>query len=315
MQFFHGTNINFLGVRRYFFIMSLILTLSSILYVGIVKVDFGIDFTGGSEVAIKFANNIHTDQIRSAIEKSGVAGEEIKSYGENNQFLIRLKEVKTGKPSEKISEALKKFFPDNSFIILKTETIGPKIGKELMNLGILAVVLAVISMLIYIAFRFEFTFGLGAIVALVHDVIVSFGLVTLFHHLGIINNEFNQNMIAAMLTVVGYSVNDTVIVFDRIRENREKHKGLHFIKLANLSINETLSRTVNTVLTVVLVLITMVFFAGPVLQGFAFTMLVGILFGTYSSVYIATAFVVFYMKHFKKIDVEDPKATAAISSL
>ena len=180
-------------------------------------------------------------------------------------------------------------------------------------MGILAVILAVIAMLIYIAFRFEFTFGLGAIVALVHDVIISFGIVMLFHHLGIISNEFNQNMIAAMLTVVGYSVNDTVIVFDRIRENQEKHKGLHFIKLANLSINETLSRTINTVLTVVLVLITMVLLAGPVLQGFAFTMLVGIVFGTYSSVYIATAFVVFYMKTVKKIDVEDPKVIVVVS--
>ncbi len=313
MQFFHGTNLDFLGVRKYFFMMSLFLTVASLAYVAISGIDFGIDFSGGTEVAVKFNTNVHTDQIRTSITKSGITGEEIKSYGEANQFLIRLKDSKTGKPSEQITNALRNDFPGNQFVILKTETIGPKIGKELFNMGILAVILAVIAMLIYIAFRFEFTFGLGAIVALVHDVIISFGIVMLFHHLGIISNEFNQNMIAAMLTVVGYSVNDTVIVFDRIRENQEKHKGLHFIKLANLSINETLSRTINTVLTVVLVLITMVLLAGPVLQGFAFTMLVGIVFGTYSSVYIATAFVVFYMKTVKKIDVEDPKVVVVVS--
>ena len=306
MQFFHGTKIDFMGVRNYFFLLSLVLTISSLAIVTITGIDFGIDFTGGSELAVKFSKSIHTDEIRKVIDKNGFVGAEIKSYGEDNQFLIRMRE--SGKAAERAVTVMQNSFPDHKIELLKTDTIGPKIGKELFNLGILAVVLSVIAIMLYIAFRFEFKFGLGAIVALIHDVIVTFGIINVVHHLGWINIEFNQNMIAALLTVVGYSVNDTVIVFDRVRENMEKHKGLHFIKLMNLSINETLSRTINTVLTVVIVLVTIVLFGGPVLQGFAFTMLIGITFGTYSSVYVASAFVVWYLHKIKKVEIEDPTA-------
>jgi preprotein translocase SecF subunit len=312
MQFFHGTKIDFMKTRTLFFYISLVLTISSVLTVAITGVDFGIDFTGGSELAVKFDKVIHTDEIRGSIERGKFHGAEIKSYGEENQFLIRMRE--SGKAAERAIDVLRNDFPNNKIELLKTDTIGPKVGKELFNMGILAVILAVIAIMLYIAFRFEFKFGLGAIVALVHDVVVAFGIVNLVHHLGIINIEFNQNMIAAMLTVVGYSVNDTVIVFDRVRENMEKHKGLHFVKLINLSINETLSRTINTVLTVVIVLLIIVLFGGPVLQGFAFTMLVGITFGTYSSVYVASAFVVWYLRKVKKIEVDDPADAKLASS-
>lgn len=303
MQFFHGTNLDFMSMRRFFFFVSILLTFSSIVLVTVVGLDYGIDFVGGSELAVKFDKSIHTDEIRKSVEKLPFSGVEIKSFGEDNQFLIRMKE--SGKASNVVMEKLIKDFPQYKIELLKTDSIGPKIGKELRDLGFLSVILAVIAMLIYIAFRFEFTFGLGAIVALVHDVVVTFGIMIVVHKLGLIDMEFNQGTIAAVLTVVGYSVNDTVIVFDRIRENKEKHKGMHFIKLVNLSINETLSRTINTVLTVVLVLVTLVLMAGPVLQGFSFIMLTGIVFGTYSSVYVASAFVVWYLKKVKKVEVED----------
>ncbi len=169
-------------------------------------------------------------------------------------------------------------------------------------------------MLIYIGLRFEFTFGLGAIIALVHDVIFTLGMIVIFDKLGIINLEINQGIVAALLTVVGYSVNDTVIIFDRIRENREKHKGIPFAKIANLSINETLSRTIITVLTVLIVLLVMDFFSGPVLQGFAFTMTVGVIVGTYSSIYIATSFVLWYMKKVKKINIEEDIAKQTVAA-
>ncbi len=303
MQFFHNTQIDFLGKRKFFAVVSAVIIFLSFAVIFGFGIDYGIDFTGGTELAIKFKNTVNTDEIRSSVERAGYRGAEIKSFGAANQYLIRLRE--SGKTAEKVVDKLQNDFSSNEVTLLKTDTIGPKIGKELRSMGVLAVILAVIVILLYIAFRFEFVFGAAGVIALLHDVIFTFGVINFVHHMGWINVEFNQNMIAAMLTVLGYSVNDTVIVFDRIRENKDKHKGMHLVKLANQSINETLSRTINTVLTVVLVLIPIVFFGGPVLQGFGFTLLIGIVVGSYSSIYIASAFVVWYMKRFKKVEVEE----------
>lgn len=303
MQFFKKPNIDFVGRRKLFFIISSIIIGVSILLVIIIGFRFGIDFTGGTEIAIKVEKDLSTDQLRTILTKSKILPDEIKSYGEKNQFLLRFKEV--GEEAAKIETALLKTLNEYSVQILKKDTIGPKIGKELRFQAFIAVLLSIIAMLIYIGLRFEFTFGLGAIIALIHDVVFTLGMIVFFDKLGIINLEINQGIIAALLTVVGYSVNDTVIIFDRIRENREKHKGIPFAKIANLSINETLSRTVITVLTVLIVLVVMVFFSGPVLQGFAFTMTVGILVGTYSSIFVATSFVLWYMKKVRKLSIEE----------
>lgn len=303
MQFFKKPNIDFLGKRNTFFLISGTTIIISIILIFIVGLRFGIDFTGGSEIAIKVQKELTTDELRKKLSNAKVFPDEIKSYGEANQFLFRLKEV--GEEINKIETAIASTLKDYGVEILKKDSIGPKIGKELRFQAFIAVLLAIIGMLIYIGFRFEFLFGLGATIALVHDVIFTIGMIIIFDRLQIINLEFNQGILAAFLTVVGYSVNDTVIIFDRIRENREKQKGISFIKVANLSINETLSRTTMTVLTVVLVLVIMVFFSGPVLQGFAFTMLVGIITGTYSSIFIATAFVVFYLEKVKKVKFEE----------
>ncbi len=303
MQFFKKPNIDFIGKRKLFFIISSILIGFLILLVLIFGFRFGIDFTGGTEIAIRVEKDISTDQLRTTLTKSKILPDEIKSYGEKNQFLLRFKEV--GEDAAKIETALLGILKEYSVQILKKDTIGPKIGKELRFQAFIAVLFSIIAMLIYIGLRFEFTFGLGAIIALIHDVVFTLGMIVLFDKLGIINLEINQGIIAALLTVVGYSVNDTVIIFDRIRENREKHKGIPFAKIANLSINETLSRTVITVLTVLIVLVVMVFFSGPVLQGFAFTMTVGIIVGTYSSIFVATSFVLWFMKKIKKLNVEE----------
>lgn len=314
MQFFSKTNINFIGARFQFFIFSLVFIVGGLISTASLGIEFGIDFVGGTEVGVKFEKEVNTDLIRNVLNQSGFSGAEIKSFGEEGQHLIRLKQ--SGKVAEQIIAALQKAFPDNNITLLKADTIGPKIGSELRNQAILAIFLAIIGILIYIAFRFEFIFGLGAIVALVHDVLFTLGIVIVIHHLGIIDIEMNLSILAAFLSVIGYSVNDTVIIFDRIRENREKHKGMNFIKMVNLSINETLSRTINTVLTVVLVLVTLVFVAGPVLQGFAFTMLVGILVGTYSSIYIASSFVIWYLEKVKKLKFEEePAKKTAVSTV
>lgn len=303
MQFLHGTKIDFLGKRKTFIYVSLILNVVGILAPFILGLRFGIDFEGGTEIALKFSEKINTAEIRDVIDKQ-FQGAEIKSYGKENQFLVRVASSLGKDAKDKVMQALQVKYPNETITLLKVDAIGPKVGQELRTKALIAVILAVIAIMLYIAFRFEFTYGVGAAIAIIHDVLVTLALVTVFSKLGILNLEINQSMIAAFLTVVGFSVNDTVIIFDRVRENLERHKGFNMIKLMNLSINETLSRTINTVLTVVMVLLIITLFGGEVLQGFSFTMLVGIVTGTYSSIYIASAFVIWYLQNVKKIDVE-----------
>lgn len=303
MQFFKKTNIDFVGKRHLFFIVSLVLIGIGIVSAVIFPPTLSIDFTGGTEIAVDFHKSIHTDQIREAVEKAGIKGAEIKSYGQDNQFLIRIQQKSNTKSL--IENELKASFPDYKIEILKVDQIGPKIGKELGLQAVIAVILSVIAIMLYIAFRFEFMFGFGAVIALIHDVLFTFAVIVAVHNLGLIDIEISQSIVAALLTVIGYSINDTVIIFDRIRENREKYKGFDFIRMTNQSINETLSRTVNTVLTVVIVLLTIVILGGPVLQGFAFTMLVGIIIGTYSSVYIASSYTIWYLQKIKKVELKE----------
>ncbi len=306
MQFFHDTKIDFLSKRRLFFFASVILNVVGILVVLIKGLDYGIDFVGGTEVGIKFSGStaVQTEQVRKAMDDAKFVGSEIKSYGKTDEFLIRLPNI-AGKDysSAAIMENLKKTFPNQTLTLLKVDKIGPKVGAELRSKAFIALGLSFLMIMLYIAFRFEFLYGLGAIVALIHDAILAFVVSVMVHDLGIINLEVNQSMLAAMLTVIGFSVHDTVIIFDRIRENREKHKNMPFIEMVNLSINETLSRTINTVMTAVIVLFVITIFGGAVLQGFAFVMLIGFITGAYSSIYIASAFVAWYLETFKKYDL------------
>jgi preprotein translocase subunit SecF len=297
MRFFHNTNIDFIGKRKTFFFVSLItitLTLIGSIIIGPVM---GIDFAGGTEIGVKFQNTISAEEVRTAIESSGFDGAEIKSFGTANSYLIRVKD--SDDAPTLVENALNSKIANNPHTTLKVDKIGPKIGSEMRNDGLIAIVLAVIIILLYIGFRFEFVYGIGAIVALVHDVLLTFTFIVVFNKLGIVNLEINQSTLAALLTVLGYSINDTVIIFDRIRENVDKIKGRKLTEIFNLSINETLSRTINTTLTTSIVLLIIVIFGGPVLQGFAFTMLVGFIVGTYSSVFIASSFVLWYSKKSK----------------
>lgn len=318
MEFFRNTHIDFIGQRTKFFILSIVVTVAGLVAAAVAGIDYGIDFEGGNEIAVEFSQTTETGAVRAALEKAGYAGSEIKSYGQANQYLIRVADVPavqqnnaTTSVTDELMGTLQQSFPNENIKLLKSEKIGPKVGAELRQQALIAVVLSIIAILIYIALRFEFIYGLGAIIALVHDVLVAFAAVVIFHKLGILNLEINQNMIAAFLTVIGFSINDTVIIFDRIRENREVHKSMPLIPLMNMSINETLSRTINTVLTVVMVLLTMVLFGGEVLAGFAFAMLVGIVTGAYSSIYIASSFVIWYLEKVKKVNVHATTSTAA----
>ena len=289
MQYFNKTNIDFIGKRKILVTFSVSLTIIAILASIIWKPVLGIDFKGGSEIAVQISGNQSIGDIRKIISDGNIKSAEIKSYGEAGQFLIRVLE-ESG--ADLVQEILKKGFPNETITILKVDKIGPKVGSELLLDAVWAILLSFVAILIYVAFRFEFNFGVGAIIALIHDVIITFSLVVIVNHLGLVDLELNQTILAGMLTVIGYSINDTVVIMDRVRENREKHKGMNFAKLVNLSLNETLSRTLNTVLTTVIVLVVLFIFGGPVLQGFAFCMFWGIIFGTYSSLFIASSYIV-----------------------
>ena len=290
MQIFKKTNFDFVSKRKIFLTLSIILITAGFIVSFSLGLDYGIDFEGGVEMIAEFSKPVNTEQIRSAILGIGLTGAEIKSFGGENQYMIRIK--KTDKKAKDIVEEIHKAIPDNEVKLLKVDEIGAKIGNELRNQAIIAVIIALALLLIYIAFRFEFIFGLGAVIAIIHDAVVTFTVALVIHKLGIATIEIDQVFLAAMLTVICYSVTNTIIIFDRVRENLELMKGRDFVYVTNTSINETLNRTVITVITILMVLVTLIIFGGPVLLSFALIMTLGTIFGVYSSIYISTSFVI-----------------------
>lgn len=310
MQFFSNTHIDFLSKRRIFYIVSLVITVAGIAAAFIRGVDLGIDFEGGTEAEVRFEQPVDIADVRSAISEAGFVGAEVKSGGETDVLIrVRNPEEQTDESSgvdstlaAQLTSTLNAEFAGNEPEIRDIRTVGPKIGEELRTNAIWAIIISVLAILLYITFRFEWVYGLAAIIALAHDVLVAFAFTVICNGLFGLNLEMNQSMLAAFLTVVGFSINDTVIIFDRIRENKGLHRGENLLMLMNRSINEVLPRTINTSLTVVLVLVVLLIFSGDVLQGFAFAMLIGILTGTYSSIYIASSFVVDTMIRKGKLD-------------
>lgn len=294
MQFFHNLHIDFLGKRKTFYIVSAILIVVGLGVFFTKGITLGIDFAGGTEVLVRFQNDVQIDQVRSAMDKSGIVGAEIKTLGNERDILIRTSEQGEGTAvSDKIKETLTSNLSGNSYEVLKIDKVGPKIGKELRVSAIYATIFSLIAILIYLAFRFEFVYALGAVAGLFHDVLITLGMIAIFHLIfPSLNLELNQGMVAAFLTLIGFSVNDTVIVFDRIRENIKLYKSEDILHVMNRSINTTLSRTVITSGTVFLTVFILLLFGGEVNRTFAFTFTVGVLTGTYSSVYVASAFVV-----------------------
>jgi preprotein translocase SecF subunit len=250
--------------------------------------DFGIDFLGGTEIVAKFDRPVGIGDVRTAMDKTGYGRAEIKTFGSPRDIMIRTAEQGEGTTvGDRIRDGLKTAFPDNPFTVQKEDKIGPKIGAEIRRDAVYAVVASLFAIWIYVWLRFKFIYGVGAVVALFHDVLVTLGLVSLCN--GILKLEIDQNMIAAFLTLVGLSVNDTVVIFDRIRENQKIFRNMPLMELMNKSLNETLSRTIITSGTIFIVLVVLVIFGGEVNRGFAFALTVGIVTGTYSSIYIASA--------------------------
>lgn len=255
--------------------------------------DYGIDFLGGTEMIVRFENPEEIGNLRTAMAKGGLEKGEVKSYGTDRDFVLRTTEQGAGTTiGERMRSILNQSFPNNKFEVLKEDKIGPKIGAELRAKAFWAIFWSLVAISIYIGFRFKWVYGVGAVVALFHDVLVALGVVSIFD--GITPNfnlEISQDMIAAFLTLVGLSVNDTVVIFDRIRENQKIFKTMPLLELINKSLNETLSRTIITSGTIFVVTFVMLTLGGEVLRGFAFVLTIGVITGTYSSIYIASAVV------------------------
>ncbi|MCR4417550.1 MAG: protein translocase subunit SecF [Ignavibacteria bacterium] len=380
MRLFENINIDFLGKRKTFYIISISLIVLGLISVFVKGLEYGIDFKGGTEVIVSFNKPVQLADVRTAASQIGIGNVEVKTYGttaENvlirtplqeisqeqfDRIVVNIKKaieevipetlysvkdkatnsivftfsspdtakfivdqllskgfqaglfsqeetnrdviVRVG-VSDLIREGLKNKFANYSFEVIKEDKVGPKIGKELRRDAVIAIFLSLIVILIYLGFRFKFVFGVGAVLALFHDVLVTLGFVSFFNGLipGL-NLEITQSIIAAFLTLVGFSVNDTVVVFDRIRENLKIHKTMDLKDLFNMSINRTLSRTILTSGTVFLVVLALLLFGGEVNRGFAFTFMVGIITGTYSSIYIASAIVYDWTMKRKKGKIE-----------
>ena len=292
MEFLVGTHINFLGHRRGAFILS-----AALILIGIISLvvqggpKMGIDFEGGILLQVQFERAVSAESIREAIAEIGLGDSEIQHFGSGREAIIRTRGTGGEDLTGVILEALNAAHPGNQADVRRQELVGPKVGAELRNKASLAIFYALLLILIYISIRFEFKFAVGAVAALVHDVLVTLGLFSLT------GRELSLPVIAAFLTVVGYSLNDTIVIYDRIREDRRKLYGKSFVDIVNTSLNESLSRTVVTSLTTLLVVLCLFFLGGEVIKDFAFALMVGVIVGTYSSLYVASPLVVEWEIH------------------
>jgi preprotein translocase subunit SecF len=293
LQILQKTNIDFMGWKNISFAFSsilIILGIVGLVQIGRGKANLGIDFVGGTTVQLSFKEPVAIDKARLALEKSGFQGSTIQLVGEGgNKILIRLRESEG--TSDKVQNMFRQEFPSNPFEVESIQEIGPVIGQALQRQALWAITVSIAAIIVYIAFRFQFKFGVSAAIATVHDVLAVLGIFF------ILNKEINLLIITALLTLAGYSLTDTVVVFDRIRENLKRNRKDPLPKLVNDSINEVLSRTVITSLTVVLVLVPLVIFGGDVLHDFSLALLMGVVVGTYSSVFVASpVLVVWHVK-------------------
>ena len=269
-----------------FNILSVSLVVVSLFFLIFKGLNFGIDFKGGTLIELRSNDNkINVSSLRDNLSQMNLGDVSVKKFGNDIDFLIKFENNENKNVIEEIKKNLDKSF-GNNFNFRRVENVGPKVSAELLRSGVIAISVALALMLIYIWIRFEWQFSLGAILALFHDVIVTLGLFSL---LGL---EINLSIIAAVLTIVGYSMNDTVVIFDRVRENLRKYADIKIFELTNISINETLSRTLITSITTLLALLSIFFFGGEILKGFSLAMIFGVIFGTYSSIYIANTVLV-----------------------
>ena len=277
------SEINFNKHFKIFNIISIVLIILSVFFLLFKGLNYGVDFKGGTLIELRVQDQtIDISSIRQSFKNMSLGDVNVKKFGNKTDFLIKF-EKKDEKNINFINDIKNKLVLDigNSFSFRRVENVGPKVSSELLKSGVIAILMSLSAMMIYIWLRFEWQFSLGAIFALIHDVIITLGFFS------ILNLEINLSIVAAVLTIVGYSMNDTVVIFDRVRENLKKYSSKKINEITNLSINETLSRTIITSLTTLLALVSIFIFGGEILKGFSFAMILGVIFGTYSSIYIA----------------------------
>jgi len=292
------TRFDFIGKKKFTVWVSaiaILLSLGSIFFHGGLR--YGVDFAGGLLFQIKFSKGVDISEVRTAMEAMGSRDAMVQNFGGENEFLIRVEKGSEDLEgmSRTIQTSLQEWYKDKGLEIRRAELVGPRVGKDLKRKALWATGLSFLAILVYVAVRFrQFSYGLGGIAALVHDIIITFGAISIF------DLEFSLPLLAVILTIIGFSINDTIVIFDRVRENIKKMRKENFETIFNVSINETLGRTILTSGTVMMVVLILFFFGGPVIHDFAFTLIVGLISGTYSTVYIASPVVLLWDKYITK---------------
>jgi preprotein translocase subunit SecF len=276
--------INFMGLRKPAMVMSIVMILVSIACLATLKLNVGIDFTGGSIIEVGYQKPVELEPIRDALNDIGYDDAVVQHFGSASEVLIRLVPKAGQNEAETSSDVIKllRSMTDEKVEERRVEYVGPQVGKELTEDGGLAVLYALIAILIYVSVRFEYRFSLGAVAALIHDVVITLGIFSL------LRLDFDLSVLAAILAVIGYSLNDTIVVFDRVRENFRKIRNKTPEEVTNISINQTISRTLMTSFTTLLVLFSLFFLGGEVIHAFSLALIIGVFVGTYSSIYVAT---------------------------
>ena len=294
------TNYNFSSKFKPANILSIILFILSVIFIAFKGLNYGIDFKGGTLIELR-STNTDISSIRNSLNVMNLGDVNVKKFGKEGDFLIKVEEQGDNnnlipKIKQKLSDSL-----NSEINFRRVENVGPKVSAELLQSGIIAITLSLAAMLFYIWIRFEWQFSVGAIVALFHDVIITLGVFSL------LSLEINLSIIAAVLTIVGYSMNDTVVIYDRVRENLGKYHKLEIANIANLSINETLARTIITSVTTLLALFSIFILGGEILRGFSFAMILGVFIGTYSSIFVASPILKFFKVSYKTLEKEEEK--------
>jgi preprotein translocase subunit SecF len=292
------TRFDFIGKKKitlWISTVAILLCFGSIFFHGGLR--YGVDFAGGILIQIRFSKAVDISEVRSALDVMGSKEAMVQAFGGENEFLIRVE--KTTEDLEVVSKtiqtSLQEQFKGKALEIRRAEVVGPKVGKDLKQKALWAVGLSLLGILIYVAWRFrEVAYGLGGIVALFHDIIIVYGAISIG------NIEYSLNVLAVVLTIIGFSINDTIVIFDRVRENIKKMRKDNLETIFNVSINETLGRTILTSGTVMMVVLILFFFGGPVIHDFAFALIIGLITGTYSTVYIASPVVLFWEQHISR---------------
>ena len=296
-------NLNFINYFKKFNLLSLIFVLISLIFIVFKGLNYGIDFKGGTLIEIRLENNkIKVSDIRESLKKINLGDINVKNFGDDSDFLIKI-EKKLKNNETLISEIKNTLDQDLNEEVnyRRVESVGPKVSSELLKSGVISIGLALLMMLFYIWFRFEWQFSLGSIIALFHDVIITVGTFSL------LSIEINLSIVAAVLTIVGYSMNDTVVIYDRIRENLSKYNKLEIDQISNLSVNETLSRTLITSVTTLLALFSIFILGGEILKGFSFAMILGVIIGTYSSIFVASPVLKYLKVSYRTLEKKEEK--------